>query len=349
MSKVPSSTSSSDQRDVGALVNRHFTITVVALVLALETFLRLAPSLHPRAFRALYGNSLAMFMTVDERLDRLAGEVRVLALGDSLAMTQFQPDLFAEAIGLADGEVFNGAYLGMSFPSQEDMLRSIGAHRFRHLQHVLYFVNPRRLSASEVPNTDVLRIGIPPAEGSWREAWATKHIGPLLDRSRAYGLSRHLMLAGWRSLLAENASWDHVEYLGPRGGVMWPHARSNGAVPRYPYPPLESVSPARLAEMSRVLTVLRSTGADVTIIASSWHPAVDPFASLEAQRHYEAEVARIGEATGSRYLPGVVSGFHAADERDYCDYGHMDAAGGEAFTRYLASQRRALLRRAVSP
>jgi hypothetical protein len=316
-------------------VNRHFAVTMLALAISAELFLRVVPSLPPPVFRALYGDSLAMFMTVHERLGRAAADVRVLALGDSLAMTQFQPDLFAEGAGLRRGDVFNAAYLGMSFPSEEDMLRSIGPERFRRLEHVLFFVNPRRLSASEVTNTGILRIGVPPADGVWRVAWETKRVAPILDRSRLYGLSRYLVSTAWRTLLADPASWNHVELLGPRGGVAWPHQRSNGATPTYPYPPLEAVSPERLAEMKRVLTVLRQTGARVTLLASAVHSSAPVFGSEEARRNYEAEITRLAAETGSVYLPDAVAEFAPRDDRDFCDYGHMDAAGGEAFTLHL--------------
>jgi hypothetical protein len=324
-------------------VNRHFAITALALCLGAELFLRLTPSLPAPLFRAVYGNSLAMFMTVHERLAATGEGVRVLALGDSLAMTQFQADLFAEGAGLREGEVFNAAYLGMSFPSQEDMLHDIGPARFRRLEHVLFFLNPRRLSASEVTNTDVLRIGVPPAGGAWREAWRSKRVGPVLDRSRLYGLSRHLVFSAWRPLLGDPPSWDHVELLGPRGGVAWPHARSNGDAPSYPYPPLAEISPERLAELREVLRVLAETGAAITIVPSTVHPAVDVFASGEARQRYHATLLEVAVETGSRYQPDLVIDFRPADDRDYCDYGHMDAAGGEAYTRHLLERRTALL------
>jgi hypothetical protein len=343
MSKAPSSISSSDAGRSEALVNRHFAITALALCLGAELFLRLTPSLPPPLFRALYGNSLAMFMTVHERLAATAEGVRVLGLGDSLAMTQFQADLFAEGAGLREGEVFNAAYLGMSFPSQEDLIHDIGPARFRRLEHVLYFLNPRRLSASELTNTDVLRIGVPPAGGAWREAWRARRVGPVFDRSRLYGLSRHLLFSAWRPLLGDPPSWDHVELLGPRGGVAWPHARSNGDAPRYPYPPLEEISPERLAELRAVLGVLAATGAEITIVPSAVHPAVDVFASDEAREHYRATLLEVAAELGSHYRPDLVADFHPADDRHFCDYGHMDAAGGAAYTRHLLGRQTALL------
>jgi hypothetical protein len=323
-------------------VNRHFGVTMLALLVCAELFLRVVPSLPAPLFRALYGNSLAMYMAIRERLELAAPDVRVLALGDSLAMTQFQPDLFAEGVGLRRGDVFNGAYLGMSFPSQEDMLTSIGPEKLGRLEHVLYFVNPRRFSAAEVPNTDVLRVGVPPADGAWRVAWRTKRVGPVLDRSRLYGLSRYLVSTAWRSLLADPPSWDHVELLGPSGGVAWPHARANGAAPTYPYPPLDEISAERLAEMRRVVTLLRSTGAEVTIVASAVHPSVRVFASPEARGRYDTALGRVAAETGSHYRAEAVDDFRPDDDRDFCDYGHMNAAGGEAYTRHLLRQQLAL-------
>jgi hypothetical protein len=320
-------------------VNRHFGITLLALWLGAELFLRLVPALPAPIFRAMYGNSLAMFMTVHERLAAAAGGVRVLALGDSLAMTQFQPDLFADAVGLQPGEVFNAAYLGMSFPSQADLLRSIGLERFDRLEHVLYFVNPRRLSTSEVPNTDVLRVGVPPGEGALAVAWETKRVGPLFDRSRLYGLSRHLAFSAWRSWRADAPLWDHVEWLGPRGGVAWPQPRSNGAAPRYPYPPLDAVSRVRLDEMRRVLALLNERGARVSLVPSALHPTATVFASDDARRRYEEELRHLAAETGAAYLPEVVARFAPPDDRDFCDYGHMNAAGGRAYTRHLVRSR----------
>jgi hypothetical protein len=340
---VPSSTSSSETRRDAPLLNRHFAATLVALCLAAELFLRVTPHASPRLFRAVYGNSLAMLMTVRERLAPAAPTLRVLALGDSLAMTQFQPDLFAEGAGVPAGEVFNAAYLGMSFPSQRDLLVAVGPDRLERLEHVLYFLNPRRLSASELTNTDVLRVGVPPADGAWRVAWRARRVGPLFDRLRLYGLSRHLLLSAWRPLLGgEQPSWDHVEALGPRGGVAWPHPRSNGDAPRYPYPALETVSEERLAEMRDVLRLLREIGAAVTIVPSAVHPAVDVFASGAAREEYRATVLRVAEETGARFLPDLVGDLQLADDRHFCDYGHMDAAGGQAYTQHLLARRTAL-------
>jgi hypothetical protein len=300
MCRVHSSTSNSDLDGRSPFFNRHFTITFVALLGSIELFLRLTPHLDPVLFRGLYGNSLSIYMTIRDRLDASAGGVRILGLGDSLAMTQFQPDLFGSETGLERGQVFNAAYLGMSFPSQEDLLADVGVRDFGSLTHVLYFLNPRRLSTREVPNTDVLRVGVPPARGVWREARERKRVGPILDRLRA-----------------------------SRGGVRWRSGRADPSAPRYPYAPLAEVSSERLGEMERVLALLRNHGARVVIVPSAVHPAIDPFASDAARDRFHTTVNRLAESTGSDYLPGALDGFRAPSDQDFCDYGHMNAAGGE--------------------
>lgn len=330
-----SSTSSSEAASARPLVNRHFGVTLLALFVAAEIFVRLAPDLGPRFFRIVYGNSLAMMMTVRDRLERSAGSVRVLALGDSLAMTQFQPGLFARMTGLGDGEVFNAAYLGMSFPSQEDLLRSVGMGRLRALQSVLYFVNPRRLCSQERPNTEVLRVGIRPADGPWGEAWRTKRLAPLFDTSRLYGLSRYLMTSAWRSAVEGEPNWDHVEYLGPFGGVTWSGPCDTAASHRYPYPPLESISGERLREMRRVIEFLRKLGAQVWLVPSALHPSVDPFSSSEARSQYDQAIAALARDMDLQYLGASLDGFETVSAGDFCDYGHTSAAGGARYTRHL--------------
>jgi hypothetical protein len=279
-----------------------------------------------------------MMMTARDRLARSAESVRVLALGDSLAMTQFQPDLFARMVGLQQGEVFNAAYLGMSFPSQADLLDSVDPERFAALTTVLYFVNPRRLAEGEVPSTDVLRVGIRPRRVPWDEAWRTGRVAPILDASRLYGLSRHLVVSAWREALHERPSWDHVEYLGPNGGVAWAPGRASANPPRYPHPPLAAVSPERMAEMRRVVTILRETGAEVWLVPSALHPAIRPYASERARAELERALDDLARDTGARHLGDALSGFAVADDRDFCDYGHMNAAGGDAYTRHLAAR-----------
>jgi hypothetical protein len=315
-------------------VNRYFGVTLLALVLLAEAFLRWTPHGPPALFRTLYGNSLSMYMRVAEQLEERAPGIRVLGLGDSLAMTQFDPATFAEDFGYAPGEVFNAAYLGMSFPSQEDLLRTAGLDRFDELELVLFFVNPRRLSSHEETNTEVFRVGVPAPDGPWRQAWQEGRVGPILDRSRLYGLSRYLMLQAPANL-TRAPSWDRIEYLQPLGGVSWSEGRADPAPPEYPFPTLEHVSSARLAEMRRVIELLRDAGVAVTIVPSAVHPAVDPFASDEARAEFDAAVASLASETGARHARGVGPSFDARVDTDFCDYGHTNDRGGEAYTRNL--------------
>ena len=67
-------------------------------------------------------------------------------MGDSLAMTQFQPDTFAADRGMPANAVFNAAYLAQTFRSQENLLRHIGIEKFTRLRQALLFINPRRLT-----------------------------------------------------------------------------------------------------------------------------------------------------------------------------------------------------------
>jgi hypothetical protein len=332
---VPSSTSSSESTATAPLFNRFFAVTLAVLLVLLELAVRWVPSADPRLFRAVYGNALSMFMTVRERLEDDASAIRVLALGDSLAMTQFQPSLFAKMTHLQDGEVFNAAYLGMSFPSQLDMIQSIGLDRFSRIEKVLYFVNPRRLSIDEVANTDVLRVGVRPAGVPWHDAWESKTLGPILDGSRLYGLSKHLVGSSWRTLLFDTPSWDHIEYLGRFGGVAWAAPRANGAAPIYPYPRLEAVSPRHLADMRTTLQTLRSLGAEIWLLPSAVHPDVDPFASAQARASYVAALEQTARAIDARFAANLLAEFVVRDDRVFCDYGHMNADGGAEYTSHL--------------
>jgi hypothetical protein len=91
------------------------------------------------------------------------------------------------------------------------------------------------------------------------------------------------------------------------------------------------------------LALLRSRGARVVIIPSALHPAVDPFESDAARHRFHAAVNRLAESTGTRYLPGAFDGFRAPSDQDFCDYGHMNAAGGAAYARHLVRRRSSLL------
>src|SRR6478736_7568190 len=112
------------------LVNRGFTATLLALLIAAELLLRASASASPNVVRIVYGTTLAMYMEVAERLRAAAPEVQVLAMGDSLALTQFQPDIFAADHGLPTAAVFNAAYLALTYRSQSALLKDIGLDRF---------------------------------------------------------------------------------------------------------------------------------------------------------------------------------------------------------------------------
>lgn len=95
--------------------------------------------------------------------------------------------------------------------------------------------------------------------------------------------------------------------------------------------------------MERALALFRNHGARVVIVPSAVHPAIDPFASEAARDRFHGAVNRLAESTRSGYLPGALDGFQAPSDQDFCDYGHMNAAGGEAYTRHLARRRSSLL------
>lgn len=337
-----SSTSSSEERTL-RVWNRHFGVTLLGLFVAAELVLRLIPQGDPRLFRAVYGNTLSMYMEIERRLEAHASDTRVLALGDSLTMTQFQPDAFADTAGLEPTEVFNAGYLGMSFPSQEVLLRTVGRERLADLDVALVFVNPRRLSPEEEPNTEIFRIANPAANHPMTELWRTKKVAPVLDHSRLYGLSRYLVMSAWRDWLSGRKSWDQVEYLQPRGGVKWTQRRESSAAPRYPYPRLETVSADRLVELEAVVALLRSWNVRVTLLVPPTHPAVDPFASAEARSRFDREIAALAARHGAVYLADEGSHFVPDDDREFSDYGHMNWSGGVSYSRALATNGAAIL------
>ena len=59
--------------------------------------------------RIVYGTTLAMYLEIDRRLRDASPAVQVLAMGDSLSMTQFQPDIFAADHALPANAVFNAS------------------------------------------------------------------------------------------------------------------------------------------------------------------------------------------------------------------------------------------------
>ena len=318
------------------LVNRGFGLTLLALVLAAELALRLVPGWDAGAFRVLYGNSLSIYMALHDRLSERASSVRWLALGDSLAMTQFEPEVFEQAAGLGPGSAFNASFLGMSFPSQRALLHAIGRDRLARLETVLYFVNPRRLSTLEVPNTEIFALGVPPPEGRIAEALSRRKIGPLLDASRLYGLSRHLLLNLPREALSRRDTWDQVERLRAQGGVAWAPGRETPDPPPYTYPPIPAISPERSEELVRVLALLESWGVRTWILRSPVHASVEPFASEEAERAFDAALRRAAAETGSRWLGALGADFAPPRDTDFTDYGHMNDSGARAYTEMLA-------------
>lgn len=318
------------------LFNRGFGITLLALFVATEILLRLAPTLSPQAFRFIYGNALSMYMSVAERLADAAPEIEVLALGDSLTMTQFQPDVFAEELGVPNERVFNAGYSAMSFTSQERLLRKIGLDRFERLRTVLFFLNPHRVAGQETPNSEVFRVAIGNPDGPWQTIKETKKLAPLFDYSRVYGLSRYLILNAWRMILIHEPTWDDFRLLSPQGGVAWMERRQDAAAPVYPYPRIRVVSPERLAEMRMVIELFRRRGVDVIVLPNALHPEIQVFASPNVEARFHVQVGDIAAATGSHYRPEALIGFSAPMDTDFCDYGHMNRSGALALTRWLS-------------
>ena len=317
-------------------MKRSFSITLICLIVGSEIILRFAPCLDPGLFRWFYGNSLSMYMTITNRLSDAADRVSILGLGDSLAMTQFQPELFAQRMHRESDEVFNASYLGMSFPSQEAMVRRIGIARFVRLNTVLYFVNPRRLSSHEDSNTDVLRVGVHDPRGPWGDIRRERSLTPLFDYSRLYGLSRHMLLSALHAKSSERPTWTHIEYLGPNGGVAWPPEPRLTRPPRYPYPRVAHLSDERLEEMRAVLDLLSNSGALILLVPSAMHSSVDPFATRHAAETFRSTLHRLAEETGARYLPDLLDDLQLDADADFSDYGHMNASGGELYTEHLA-------------
>jgi hypothetical protein len=313
------------------LVNRGFAVTLVLLIAAAELALRGAAAAPPKIVRIVYGTSLAMYMAVEARLADSAPEVRVLALGDSLAMTEFQPDVFASDHGLPARAVFNASYLAQNFRSSENLVRRVGVERMRQLQRVLIFVNPRRLTPDGNADGTVLRLAIPDQDGMLRLMWNEKSVSPLLDRSRLYGLSRYLVSASWRQI-GRPRSWDQVEYLMPQGGVVFDGTRPAAAQPGYIYEPLGMVSEELVGDLKRVVKLFRSRNAGVVLTTNALYPGVREFANAEAAAYFTTRMERLAAETGSVWLPSVGG---QPPDRDFLDYGHLNRAGGAAFTHRL--------------
>jgi hypothetical protein len=272
-----------------------------------------------------------MYMAVEERLAGTAADVRVLALGDSLAMTQFQPDVFASDHGLPPRAVFNASYLAQTFRSSENLVTHVGVGRLTQLQRVLIFVNPRRLTPDGNVDGTVLRVAIPEQAGTLRQMRKEKSLSPLLDRSRLYGLSRYLVSASWRQL-GRPTSWDEVEYLMPQGGVAFDATRPAAEQPGYLYEPLSMVSEDLVDDLRRVVSLFRVRNVDVALLANALYPGVREFAGPDAESYFVARMKRLAEETGSVWIP---AGGPETPDADFLDYGHVNRAGGVALTHRL--------------
>jgi len=313
------------------LVNRGFAVTLLALIAAAELALRGAAAAPPNIVRILYGTSLAMYMAVEERLADAAPDVQVLALGDSLAMTQFQPDVYASDHGLPARAVFNASYLAQTFRSSENLLAQIGVGRLTQLQRVLIFVNPRRLTPGGNLEGAVLRVAIPEHDGTLRPMWNEKSVSPLFDRSRLYGLSRYLVSASWRQI-GRPASWDQVEFLTPQGGVIFEAAPPAPGGGGYPYALLGDVSEEFVDDLARVIRLFRGRSVEVVLTTTALYPGVIEFVSLEKERRFAERMRQLAADTGSAWLP---AGAARPLDREFLDYGHVNRAGGTALTHRL--------------
>ena len=316
------------------LVNRGFTATLLALLIAAELMLRAAASAPPNVVRIVYGTTLAMYMGVAERLRGAAPEVEVLAMGDSMAMTQFQPDVFAADAGLPAGAVFNASYLALTFRSQAALLKNIGLNRFTQMRRVLLFVNPRRLTPEGNVDAAVFRVAIPEPEGPWREAWHDKSVSPILDYSRLYGLSRYLVSASWRQI-GRPVSWDEVEYLSAQGGVAFDASRPIGDRPAYPYALLGDISETFVTDLTEVINLWRGRGVSVVLLPNVHHQAGQPFATPAAETHFAERMEQLARQTGSTWVPLPAGEFQPPADTDFLDYAHLNRSGGAAFTHYL--------------
>lgn len=313
------------------LVNRGFAPTLILLIIGAELALRAAAAAPPSVVRVVYGTSLAMYMAVAQRLADAAADVRVLALGDSLAMTQFQPDVFAADHGLPARAVFNASYLAQNFRSSENLLRRVGVERLTQLQRALILVNPRRLTPDGNSEGVVLRVAIPEQSGTLGPMRTEKSLSPLLDRSRLYGLSRYLVSASWRQI-GRRPSWDQVEYLMTQGGVAFDGARPAGWRPGYPYELIDDVSEELVNDLERVVVLLRSRNAEVVLSRNALFPGVREFASPEAESRFAARMQRLALETGSVWIPAAGA---QPPDTDFLDYGHLNRSGGIAFTHSL--------------
>jgi hypothetical protein len=72
-------------------------------------------------------------------------------------------------------------------------------------------------------------------------------------------------------------------------------------------------------------------------VPSAHHPTVDPFATPQASARFDAAMRQLARDSGSVWVR-LPDPFHAQSDDDFLDYGHLNQAGGEAFTRYLATR-----------
>jgi hypothetical protein len=316
------------------LVNRGFVVTLLAIAIVTELALRAAVAAPPAVVRVVYGTTLSMYLEVEARLRAAAPGVQVLALGDSLAMTQFQPDTFAADRGLPADAVFNAAYLAQTFRSQEMLLRHIGLDRLPKLKQVLVFVNPRRLTVEGNVDAPVFRVAIADPDGPWHAVRTEKSPSPILDYSRLYGLSRYLVTAAWRQV-GRADSWDEVEYLSPRGGLVFERPRPEGDRPVFFYPHVDALSEEYITDLTRVIELFRARQVSVVLLPAGHHVSIDPFANAAAASRFNERMQAVSSATGATWLPNAGAGFEPSDDRDFLDYGHLNREGGIAFTHVL--------------
>ncbi len=316
------------------IVNRGFTATLITAIIVAELLLRAAAAGPPPLVRVVYGTTLAMHLAIKKRLGDGAAEVQTLAFGDSLAMTQFQPDVFAADHGLPAGAVFNAAYLAATFRSGESLLRKIGVDRLSGLRRVLLFINPRRLTPEGNGDSVLFRVIVPDRDGAWRSAWRERSVSPVFDRSRLYGLSRYLVSASWRQI-GRPMGWDEVEYLGPHGGVAYDHPRPAGDYPAYLYAPIDEIADEYVVDLKRVIDLFRARDVEVILLPNVHHSAVEWFATADAERRFNARMRELAEETGSRWLELPAGSFQPPADDDYLDYGHLNRRGGVAFTHWL--------------
>jgi hypothetical protein len=315
------------------MVNRGFVATLLLLVVAAELLLRAAAGASPATVRIVYGSTLAMYMEIDKRLRDAAPEVQVLAIGDSLTMTQFQPDTFVADHHLPARAVFNASLLAETFRSHESLLRHVGLDRFTALRRVMVFVNPRRLTPEGNVDAAVFRVAIPDRDGTWNEAWRERSVSPVFDRSRLYGLSRYLLSASWRQI-GRPDTWDQVEYLMPTGGIAYEHSRQTMAGVAYPYGLLEVVNEEYVSDLSRLIQMLRARNIEVVTLPPAHHHNVQPFASGVEARFY-ARMRALADQTGAAWVPLPLDAFKPPSDLDFMDYGHLTRSGGIAYTHWL--------------